>query len=84
MQRLTVTVDEQIADLVRKSVEAGEATSISAWVSDAIRRKALARLELLADLEDRTSESPPDRDDLDWLAGIVGRDASWVAQRLGM
>ncbi|MBW3604692.1 MAG: hypothetical protein KY460_07230 [Actinobacteria bacterium] len=46
--------------------------------------KAHARLELLAELEDRAVASPPDRDDLAWLADVIGRDASWVAQRLGM
>ena len=82
MQRVTVTVDDSLTALARADVEAGRASSVSAWVADAMRRKALARAELIAELEDMTAEEPYDDETVGWVAGVIGRPAEWVANRL--
>ncbi len=58
MQRVTVTVDDSLMALAKADVKAGRTSSVSAWVADAMRRKALARAELIAELEDMIAEEP--------------------------
>jgi len=82
MQRVTVTVDDSLMALARADVKAGRANSVSAWVADAMRRKALARAELIAELEDMNAEAPYDDETVNWVAGVIGRPAEWVANRL--
>jgi len=82
MQRVTVTVDDSLMALAKADVEAGRASSVSAWVADAIRRKALARAELIAELEDMTAEQPYDDETVRWVAGVLGRPPNWVASKL--
>ncbi|MFN2496291.1 MAG: hypothetical protein ABR608_10355 [Pseudonocardiaceae bacterium] len=82
MQRLTVTVDDSLMALAKADVEAGRASSVSAWVADAMRRKALARAELIAEIEDMTADEPYDDETVNWVAGVIGRPAQWVANRL--
>ncbi|MCZ7682807.1 MAG: ribbon-helix-helix domain-containing protein [Sandaracinaceae bacterium] len=62
MRRITVTLDEELAELVEADVAAGRAPSVSAWVASAIRAKAQARAELIADLDDleRRDPTPPE------------------------
>lgn len=62
MRRITVTLDESLVDLAEADVAAGRSPSVSAWVADAIRAKAEARAELIADLEqlERSDPTPPD------------------------
>ncbi|MGH3824822.1 MAG: hypothetical protein ACRDRA_18610 [Pseudonocardiaceae bacterium] len=79
---MTVTVDDSLLALAKADVEAGRASSVSAWVADAIRRKALARAELIAELEDMTAEKPYDDKTVSWVAGVLGRPAEWVATKL--
>ena len=38
-QRLTITVDPHLVDAAQCAVEAGDADSVSSWISDAIERK---------------------------------------------
>ncbi|MGH3844888.1 MAG: hypothetical protein ACRDS0_26150 [Pseudonocardiaceae bacterium] len=82
MQRVTVTVDDSLMTLAKADVEAGRASSVSAWVADAMRRKALARAELVAELEDMTAEQPYDDETVSWVAGVLGRPVEWVANKL--
>ena len=84
MRRLTVTVDEALLKLARAEVHAGRASSISAWVADAMRAKAHARVELIADLEDLNRRDPPDNDVITTIARSLGRSKSWVAGALGV
>jgi Arc/MetJ-type ribon-helix-helix transcriptional regulator len=58
MRRITVTLDEALVELVEADVAAGRAPSVSAWVAGAIRAKAEARAELIADLEDLERRDP--------------------------
>lgn len=48
-RRLSASVDADLLDAGRTAVSAGEATSLSAWVNDALRRQAAhdARLRAL-------------------------------------
>jgi Arc/MetJ-type ribon-helix-helix transcriptional regulator len=61
MRRITVTLDEALVEVVEADVAAGRAPSVSAWVASAIRAKAQARAELVADLEEleRRDPTPP-------------------------
>lgn len=83
MKRVTVSLDEDLVNAVQAEVAAGRAASVSAWVSDAVRTKALARAELLTDLEDAESADPYTDDDIAWVADAVGQERSWVEARLG-
>lgn len=49
-QRLTVTVDPELVEASRRAVEAGEADSVSSWVSIALEEKVRRdrKLRLLA------------------------------------
>ena len=84
MRRLTVTVDEALIRLARADVEAGRAESVSAWVADAMRAKARARAELMADLEDLNRRDPPSDDVVATVARSVGRSPAWVKETLGL
>ncbi len=84
MQRITVTVDDEVARVAKAEVKAGKAESVSAWVSDAMRRKAAARAELIADLDAMARERPTTPETVAWVAAAIGRDESWVAERLGV
>jgi Arc/MetJ-type ribon-helix-helix transcriptional regulator len=52
MRRITISLDDDLARLAEAEVSAGRASSVSAWVADAIRAKARARADLVADLEE--------------------------------
>ena len=58
MRRITVSLDDELARLAEGEVRAGRAASVSAWVADAIRAKARARADLVADLEKLESREP--------------------------
>lgn len=61
MRRITISIDDDLARLAEAEVSAGRASSVSAWVADAIRAKARARADLVADLEEleRREPTPP-------------------------
>lgn len=61
MRRITVSLEDELIDLAESEVAAGRAPSVSAWVASAMRAKARARAELLADLEEleRRDPTPP-------------------------
>jgi Arc/MetJ-type ribon-helix-helix transcriptional regulator len=58
MRRITISLDDDLARLAEAEVKAGRAPSVSAWVADAIRAKARARAELVADLEELERRDP--------------------------
>ena len=58
MRRITISIDEDLARLAEAEVRAGRSPSVSAWVADAIRAKARARAELMADLEELEQREP--------------------------
>lgn len=58
MRRITISLDEELARLAEAEVRAGRSPSVSAWVADAIRTKARARAELVADLEGVEQREP--------------------------
>lgn len=62
MRRVTVSLDDQLVELMEADVSAGRAASVSAWVASAIRAKAQARAELIRDLmaEEARDPTPPD------------------------
>lgn len=62
MRRITVSLDDSLVEIAEADVAAGRASSVSAWVANAIRAKAQARTELIADLEEleRRDPTPPE------------------------
>jgi Arc/MetJ-type ribon-helix-helix transcriptional regulator len=58
MRRITISIDEELARLAEAEVRAGRSPSVSAWVADAIRAKARARAELVAELEELEQRQP--------------------------
>jgi len=69
---VTVTVDDEVVDVARRDVAAGRASSLSAWVSDAMRRKALGRLRLELELDELRIADPYTDDDVAWAAEVTG------------
>ena len=80
MRRLTVTVDEALFRLAKADVAAGRAESVSAWVAEAMREKARARAELVADLEELDRKDPPPDHVINTVARSLGRSTAWVRQ----
>ncbi len=84
MQRLSITVDDELAAFVRREVEQGRALSISAFVTGALRQRAEDRLALLDELDREAEAEPADEAVVEQLARTVGRPAEWVRDALGL
>lgn len=82
MQRITVSVDDEYVEVARRAVAEGRAASVSAWVSDAMREKALARIQLELELDELRETEPYTRDDIEFAARALGVDVDEVAALL--
>jgi Arc/MetJ-type ribon-helix-helix transcriptional regulator len=82
MRRITVTLDEGLVELVEADVAAGRAPSVSAWVANAIRAKAEARAELVADLEELERRDPTPPGVIGSIARTLGLPKSTVANAI--
>lgn len=82
MRRITISLDEDLARLAEAEVKAGRARSVSAWIADAIRAKALARAELVADLEDLERRDPTTSEQAGTMARALGLSPKAVAGAL--
>jgi len=72
MRRITVTLDDALVELAESDVAASRSPSVSAWVASAIRAKAQARAELIADLEELERRDPTPPRVIDGLARALG------------
>lgn len=68
--------------LAEAEVKAGRAASVSAWVADAIRMKARARADLIADLEEQERREPSSPELVAAMAGALGLPKKAVANAL--
>lgn len=82
MRRITISLDEDLARLAEAEVRAGRSPSVSAWIADAIRAKARARAELVADLEELEQREPTSPDMVDAMARALGLPRTAVAKAL--
>jgi hypothetical protein len=82
MRRLTISLDEDLARLAEAEVRAGRSPSVSAWVADAIRAKARARAELVADLENLEQQQPTSPEVAAAMARVLGLPRSTIAKAL--
>lgn len=82
MRRITISLDEDLARLAEAEVRAGRSPSVSAWVADAIRAKARARAELVADLENLEQHEPTPPEVAAAMARALGLPRSTVAKAL--
>jgi Arc/MetJ-type ribon-helix-helix transcriptional regulator len=82
MRRITITLDEDLARMAEAEVRAGRADSLSAWVADAIRAKARARADLIADLEDLEQRDPTSPEIVASMASALGISRTAVAKAL--
>jgi Arc/MetJ-type ribon-helix-helix transcriptional regulator len=82
MRRITISIDEDLARLAEAEVRAGRSPSLSAWIADAIRAKARARGELVADLEATEQREPTPPDVMDAMARVLGLPRTAVAKAL--
>jgi Arc/MetJ-type ribon-helix-helix transcriptional regulator len=82
MRRITISLDEDLARLAEAEVRAGRSPSVSAWVADAIRAKARARAELVADLEDLEQREPTSPELVAAMARVLGLPRTAVAKTL--
>ncbi len=76
MQRITLTIDDEVAKAARHDVEAGRAPSLSAWVSDAMQRKALGRIRLELELDELRQATPYSAEDIAWAAEVLDGDTA--------
>ena len=82
MRRITISLDDELARIAESEVKAGRAPSVSAWVADAIRAKARARVELVADLEDQERNDPTPPVKIASIARVLGLSPSAVTKVL--
>jgi Arc/MetJ-type ribon-helix-helix transcriptional regulator len=82
MRRITISLDEELARLAEAEVRAGRSPSVSAWVADAIRAKARARADLVADLEDLEQREPTSPEIVATMARALGLPRSVVVKAL--
>jgi Arc/MetJ-type ribon-helix-helix transcriptional regulator len=82
MRRITVSLDDDLARLAEAEVRAGRASSVSAWVADAIRAKARARAELISELEELERRDPASPADIAEMARALGAPRATIAKAL--
>ena len=82
MRRLTISLDDDLAKLAEAEVRAGRAASVSAWVADAIRTKARARAELVADFEELERRDPSSPEVVASMARALGLSKATIAKAL--
>jgi Arc/MetJ-type ribon-helix-helix transcriptional regulator len=80
MRRITISLDGDLARLLEAEVSAGRAPSVSAWVADAIRAKARARADLVADLEELERREPTSPEIVASMARALGLPRATVAK----
>ena len=84
MQRLSITLDDDLAAFARQEVEAGRAPSVSAFISGAVRQRAEDRLALLDELDHEAEAQPADAAVVEQLARALDRPSAWVRDALGL
>jgi Arc/MetJ-type ribon-helix-helix transcriptional regulator len=82
MRRITISLDDDLARLAEAEVRAGRASSVSAWVADAIRAKACARADLVADLEDLEQREPTSPEIVASMARALGLSKATVLKAI--
>jgi hypothetical protein len=84
MRRITISIDEDLARLAEAEVRAGRSPSVSAWVADAdaIRAKARARAELVAELEEMEQREPTSPEIVAVMARALGLPRRVVVKAL--
>jgi Arc/MetJ-type ribon-helix-helix transcriptional regulator len=82
MRRITISLDDDLARLAEAEVRAGRAASVSAWVADAIRAKARARADLVADLEELEARAPTPPGIVATMARALGLSRATVLKAL--
>ena len=78
-ERVTVSMAAEQAERLRRTVAAGGADSLSAYVSEAVRQR-LAREEGLALLENLMGGPPVDEDAIAWARRALGIQARPAAR----
>lgn len=74
-----MTLDDELVRYMEGDVRAGRAPSVSAWVANAVRAKAQARAELMAELDELERKDPTPPDVIAKIARSVGLPKSKVA-----
>lgn len=72
MRRITISLDDSLVELAESEVALGRAPSVSAWVAAAIRSKAQARAELVAELEQLERQDPTTPSAIATIARTLG------------
>ena len=82
MRRITISLEDDLAKLAEAEVRAGRASSVSAWVADAIRAKARARADLVADLEELERRDPTSAGTVASMARALGLPRATIVKAL--
>jgi len=83
MRRITISLDDDLARLAEAEVRAGRAPSVSAWIASAVRAKARAREELIAELLEMEQRDPTPPEIIDSTARVLRVPRSAVLKALG-
>jgi Arc/MetJ-type ribon-helix-helix transcriptional regulator len=82
MRRITISLDDDLAKLAESEVQAGRAGSVSAWVADAIRAKARARADLVAELEELERRAPTSAETVASMARALGLPKATIVKAI--
>ena len=82
MRRITISLEDELAKVAEAEVRAGRSASVSAWIADAIRAKARARAELVADLENLEQHEPTSPVAVAAMARAIGVSRATVMKAL--
>jgi Arc/MetJ-type ribon-helix-helix transcriptional regulator len=82
MRRITISLEDALVALAEAEVASGRAPSVSAWVASAIRAKAQARAELIADLEELERRDPTGEREIAAIASTLGLPISVVTRAM--
>ena len=82
MRRITISLENSLVELAESEVALGRAPSVSAWVASAIRAKAQARAELLADFEELELRDPTPPQVIASIARSLGLPGPTVAKAI--
>ena len=82
MRRITISLDDDLARVAEAEVSAGRAPSVSAWVADAIRAKARARADLVADLQELERREPTSPEIVASMARALGLSRATILKAM--
>jgi Arc/MetJ-type ribon-helix-helix transcriptional regulator len=72
--RITVSLPEELVTRARRAVKVGQASSVSAYVAEALRRQRTTDEEFRADIDEalEMTGGPPTPEERAWARSVLG------------